>query len=372
MSDVSPVIELSGDTRWRHGVWVGQGVAGDTSLWRTLLADRAAVTVVTDTHLADTQLAAVLGALPQAPATVVTVPAGEASKSRQQKQHIETEWFRAGLGRDAVCIALGGGVIGDLAGFCAATYLRGIPVIQVPTSVVAMVDSSIGGKTGIDVPEGKNLIGAFHPPRAVIADVDMLATLPQDQLRYGLAEVVKHGFIADATLLDLVEQRVGDILAADPGVWTELVERNVRIKGDVVMRDEREGGLRQILNFGHTIGHALELLYDYQLPHGAGVALGMVAEAAIAVELREFPLEGLERLRRLCGLLGLPTQLDRRIDAQAALDATRSDKKVRAGTVRYALPNGVGRFDPDPEHGYAIPVDDALVVRALEEIQPNG
>ena len=372
MSNHSPVLELSGETRWRHGVWVGDGPVSDAGLWARILSDCAAIAVVTDSHLAEARLPELLEALPQPPATVVTVPAGEASKSREQKQQIEREWFRAGLGRDAVCIAFGGGVVGDLAGFCAATYLRGIPVVQVPTSVVAMVDSSIGGKTGIDVPEGKNLIGAFHPPLAVIDDVRMLTTLPGDQLRYGLAEVVKHGFIADAGLLDLLEARSEAILAADGDVWIDLVERNVRIKGDVVMRDEREGGLRQVLNFGHTIGHALELLYDYRLPHGAGVALGMIAEARIAARLRGFPEAGIERLRAICGRLELPTHLDRELDPQAVLDATRSDKKTRAGQVRYAVPNDVGRFDPDATYGYAIPVEDGLVREALQEIQPAG
>src|SRR5690606_10280336 len=191
---------------------------------------------------------------------------GEASKSRAVKDALEDQWFAAGLGRDSLCLALGGGVVGDLAGFVAATYLRGIPVVQAPTSLVAMVDSSIGGKTGIDVPAGKNLVGAFHPPLAVVADVEALRTLPDDELRFGLAEVVKHAIIADVELFSELERIVDSLFARDPKVLAAIVETNLRIKGRVVEADEREGGLRQILNLGHTVGHALERLARYALP----------------------------------------------------------------------------------------------------------
>lgn len=349
-------LELGGYHRWRYPVYVGAGIATNPDLWRYLLRGAARIAVVTDTNVGPAVTAPILAATGKDP-LVVTVPAGETAKSRAQKEAIEDTWFKAGLGRDTVVLAIGGGVVGDLAGFTAATYMRGIPVVQVPTSLVAMVDSAIGGKTGIDTPHGKNLIGAFHPPHAVVADVEALTTLPDAELRYGLAEVIKHGCIADASLLDLLEERSDAIFGRDAATLVDLVARNVRIKGRIVEADEREGGLRQVLNFGHTIGHAIERVTDYRVPHGAAVALGMLAEARLAQVYRGFPPDATARLAALLAAVGLPLRLQG-LDATAGaiVAATVGDKKAREGRVRYALPHDLGAFAPDPDAGYAVPV----------------
>jgi len=202
--------------------------------------------------------------------TVLTVPAGEAHKTRDTWARLTDELLAAGFGRDSLIVALGGGVVGDVAGFVAATYMRGIPYIQVPTTLLAMVDASIGGKTGVDTPAGKNLVGAFHQPLAVVVDPNVLATLPRAHLRAGFAEVIKHGAIADEAYLERAVAAASDLGALEPGsgAMIDLVSRSIEIKADVVRRDEREGGVRKILNFGHTIGHAVELLSDYSMLHG--------------------------------------------------------------------------------------------------------
>lgn len=253
----------------------------------------------------------------------------------------------------------------------AATYLRGIPVVQAPTSLVAMVDSSIGGKTGIDVPAGKNLVGAFHPPLAVVADVEALRTLPDDELRFGLAEVVKHAIIADVELFSELERIVDSLFARDPKVLAAIVETNLRIKGRVVEADEREGGLRQILNLGHTVGHALERLARYALPHGAAVALGTLVELKMAEDLRGFPAAERRRVEALLARIGLPTRLGAATPwpTSEILDAGLTDKKARAGKVRYALPDGLGRFEPDRTWGYAMPVADDVAAEAIEALR---
>ena len=366
---MKPTLELSGHQRWAHPIFVADGLLADDALWRDLLAKFSKIAVVSDNNVAAALLPKLRQTLGDRIAVETVLPAGEANKNRDQKTRIETDWLKAGLGRDAVAIALGGGVVGDVAGFAAATYLRGIPVIQAPTSLVAMVDSSIGGKTGIDIPEGKNLIGAFHPPLAIVADLDALQSLPDAEMRYGLAEVVKHAIIADAALADFVDANLAAIFARDAAILQQLVATNVRIKGKVVMTDEREGDLRQVLNFGHTVGHALELLLDYQLPHGSGVALGTIAELHMAAEVRNFEQSGIVKARALLQKIGLPVTIaDSRLSVEKIIQAAQTDKKSRAGSIRFALPDRFGRFLPLPPHGYAMPVSEDVVRRGLAEI----
>ncbi len=299
--------------------------------------------------------------------TVLTIPAGEASKTRKQWSRLTDELLDAGYGRDSAIVALGGGVVGDLAGFVAATYMRGIPVVQVPTSLLAMIDASIGGKTGVDTRAGKNLVGSFHHPALVIADPRALRTLPIEQLRSGFAEAVKHGVVASAADFDWLAGVVESIARAGgppDDVARELVLRNLRVKVAVVERDEREGGLRKILNFGHTIGHAVESLSGYAMLHGECVSIGMVAEARIAAlaGVGDPALEGL--IRGLLRAAGLPTAVPRSHTPEAILACTRTDKKARGGTVEYALPEVLGAM-AGADRGYAIPVSDSLVLDAL-------
>jgi 3-dehydroquinate synthase len=271
------------------------------------------------------------------------VPEGESSKSLDELRRLYQGFIRLGLDRGSAVLALGGGVIGDLAGFAAATYLRGIDVIQLPTTLLAQVDASVGGKTAIDLPEGKNLVGAFHQPRWVAADSTPLATLPPRHLRAGLAEVIKYGVIADAGLFALLERDHEAILAGDPDALTEIVYRSCAIKADFVQKDEREGGLRAILNYGHTLGHAVEAAAQYEgLLHGECVSIGMVAAATIAVRLGLLAPADADRQRALLEAYGLPTRVPDTLDRDVILAAMRRDKKTRDGVVRFVLARRIG------------------------------
>jgi 3-dehydroquinate synthase len=280
---------------------------------------------------------------------VLTFPPGERSKTRESWSRLTDELLRLGFGRDSGIVALGGGVAGDLAGFVAATYMRGIPCLQVPTTLLAMLDASVGGKTGVDTPEGKNLIGAFHPPVAVLADPLALATLPDREYRAGLAEAVKHGLIADREYFAWIEGSVAALRARDPAALQHLVQRSVEIKAEVVGEDEREAGRRAILNAGHTVAHALERATDFRLPHGEAVGLGLVAEAALATGLGLASPEAGARLAALLERLGLPTRVGEPLGEERIIEAMGSDKKNRAGGVRFALPRGVGTMGGGPE-----------------------
>jgi 3-dehydroquinate synthase len=275
----------------------------------------------------------------------LTFPPGEASKSRDEWARLTDALLVEGYGRDSAIVSFGGGVAGDLAGFVAATYMRGLPYLQVPTSLLAMLDASVGGKTGIDMPQGKNLIGAFHPPAAVVGDPRVLATLPERDFRGGMAEAVKHGLIADAEYFAWMEQEADALLQRDEAALTRLVRRSVEIKAEVVSADEREGGRRAVLNAGHTVAHALEQVTGFALPHGEAVGLGLVAECALAEGMGVAPSGLGRRVASLLGRLGLPVQLQTPIASARVLGAMGSDKKNRNSELRFALPRGLGVMD---------------------------
>ncbi len=277
--------------------------------------------------------------------TALTFPPGEPSKTREQWARLTDALLAQGFGRDSGIVALGGGVAGDLAGFVAATYMRGLPHVQVPTSLLAMLDASVGGKTGVDTPEGKNLIGAFHPPAAVLADPRALATLPERDYRGGMAEAVKHGLIADAGYFAWMERESEALIRRDESALTRLVRRSVEIKAEVVSGDEREAGRRAILNAGHTVAHALEHATGYGLPHGEAVALGLVAECTLAEGLGVAPAGLGKRVAGLLGRLGLPVRLAAPLDPERVVRAMESDKKNREAKVRFALPRELGAMD---------------------------
>jgi 3-dehydroquinate synthase len=250
-----------------------------------------------------------------------------------------------GYGRDSAVIALGGGVVGDLAGFVAATFMRGIPVVQVPTTLVAMVDASIGGKTAVDTFAGKNLVGAFHPPAAVLIDPQLLATLALRELRAGFAEIIKHGVIADEPYLFQVASSASDLLSNGGSMsdrMVSLIVRSVEIKADVVSRDEREEGLRKVLNFGHTIGHAVEMVSGYSLLHGEAVAIGMALESRLAELLGLAQTGTAATVIRTLQAAGLPTDLPKDFAPEAVIQAMKSDKKGRSGKMMFALPLRIG------------------------------
>ena len=267
----------------------------------------------------------------------------ESSKHLGSVEEITRSLCHAGADRKSLVIAVGGGVVGDVVGFAAASYLRGVALVHVPTTLVAQVDSSIGGKTGVNLPEGKNLVGAFYPPRLVIADPDLLRTLPDREFRSGLAEVIKHAVIADAPMFALLEKDIDKILRRDHDALRTLIPRNVQIKARVVSRDECESGLREILNFGHTFAHALESVTRYAVyQHGEAVAWGMMAAAFLGHELGLTPAGDVSRIISLVRRLGtLPPWP--RVSDTALLNAMRSDKKARGGVLRFVLSPRIGQ-----------------------------
>ncbi|HET9424341.1 MAG TPA: 3-dehydroquinate synthase [Gemmatimonadaceae bacterium] len=337
---------------------------GATSRMDTLVGEVSEahrIAVITDSnvdHLYARRIAHQLGDR----ARVFPVPAGEKSKTRASWADITDEMLAEGFGRDSLVIAVGGGVVGDLAGFVAATYMRGIPFVQVPTTLLAMIDASVGGKTGVDTPAGKNLVGAFHQPALVVADPQTLATLPANHFRAGLAEALKHGVIADAAYFEKVAAaREGT--ARDERALTGLIAESVRIKASVVARDERESGLRKVLNYGHTLGHAIESVSHYGLLHGEAVAIGMALEAAIAENAGIAQPGTSAAVRNALEAIGLPSAFPA-LDGTAVLEATKSDKKARGGRVEYALPSKIGGMAGEAT-GWGTPVDDDQVVAVL-------
>jgi len=357
---------------WTTRVHVGAGLFGrlGTDLAARPLAER--YFVVGDRRVSSLYGDDLLRALRRAGlrADLVTFPRGEAAKTRATKQRIEDRLLVLGAGRDSAILALGGGVTGDLAGFVAATWQRGVPLVQLPTTLLAMVDAAIGGKTAINLPRGKNLVGAIHQPHAVYADIATLKTLPDAIFRDGIAEIVKGGAIADAGLFRWLEANVKPLLTRCRAVVIDVVERSVRVKARVVRRDERESGRRAILNFGHSIGHALESVSGYALSHGRAVAIGIAVEAWLAVQQGSLPESHAQRIVALLDSFGLPTAVPRTLSLAKILRATHYDKKARAGKARYALPVALGRMRPGA--GVTVAVRDEAVLDALRACRAPG
>jgi 3-dehydroquinate synthase len=343
-----------------YEVIVEPGALGSLADIVTPFAANRRVAVVTDEHV--NQLYARRIAAQLADALIFSIPAGEAAKTRETWARVTDDLLNAGFGRDTLIVAAGGGVVGDLAGFVAATYMRGVPFVQIPTTLLSMIDASVGGKTGVDTPAGKNLVGAFHQPVLVVADPNVLATLPANHFRAGLAEALKHGVIADAAYFERIAA-ARESTARDERGLTSLVAESVRIKASVVARDERESGLRKVLNFGHTIGHAIESVSNYKLLHGEAVAIGMALEGELAERIGVAKPGTADAIRRALDSIGLPSTFPA-LDRSAVLAATKSDKKARAGRVEYALPSKVGSMAGESS-GWSIPVDDDAVTAVL-------
>lgn len=272
-------------------------------------------------------------------------PPGERYKTLASIQKLYDTALEHRLERSSTMVALGGGVVGDMTGFAAATWLRGVNFVQVPTSLLAMIDASIGGKTGVNHPRGKNLIGAFYQPKLVLIDPNVLQTLPTREFRAGMAEVIKYGIIWDADLFSKLEAspRLDQLRYLDPGLLQTIITRSCQAKADVVGQDEKEAGLRAILNYGHTIGHAVESLTGYRLVnHGEAVAIGMVAAGQLAVEMGLWSVECQARQLGSIQKANLPTQIPSFLDLDAIADTLSTDKKVQAGQVRFILPKDIG------------------------------
>jgi 3-dehydroquinate synthase len=325
-----------------YSVQVGSGLlAGAGAAVRRVLPEARAVAVVTDSTVGALYADGVVSSIEAAGfrPTLVTVPAGEPSKSMACAEEVCRQMIRAGLDRSSAVVALGGGVIGDLAGFCAAIFFRGIPYVQMPTTVVSLVDSSVGGKTGVNTPEGKNLLGCFHQPRLVLADVDTLATLPPREYNEGFAEIIKHAAIRDPGMLPLIERA-----HADRAVLGELVARNVAIKATIVAADEHEtSGLRALLNFGHTIGHGIEASAGYgQLLHGEAISLGLIAALRLSEEVAGLDPADSARIIDMLQLYELPQKLPASIATDNVMEKLARDKKFKAGAIRFVLLRALG------------------------------
>ncbi|GAB6156850.1 3-dehydroquinate synthase [Desulfotomaculum varum] len=293
---------------------------------------------------------------------VARVPAGEHAKTLEQAARLYDLAFDAGLDRSCPVVALGGGVVGDLAGFVAATYMRGVPFIQVPTTLLAQVDSSVGGKVAVNHPRGKNIIGAFYQPRLVLIDVATLQTLPVRELKAGLAEVIKYGVIWDREFFQWLESNGGRLLALDRAALQYVIETCCRIKAAVVEQDETEQGRRAILNYGHTVGHAVEALTRYgAFLHGEAVAIGMVIAARMAVQQGLLSRQDYHRIKHLIALTELPVELPADLDYRDILQSIYHDKKVTGDKLVFILPEQIGRV------GIYRDVDEKSVMRALRE-----
>jgi len=296
--------------------------------------------VVTDTNVGPLHAHKIEGAL-----AVVTVPAGEENKTLETVRTIYDQLFAAGLDRKGTLVALGGGVVGDMTGFVAASYMRGIDFVQCPTTLLSMVDASVGGKTGVDMPQGKNLIGAFKQPTAVIADLSTFQTLPPEEFASGMAEVVKHGLLANEELLERLEMGDWRLRPDNQSLFTNLqslVTDAIQVKRDVVQEDPFEHGIRATLNLGHTFGHAVEQVSGYTVRHGEGVAMGMVAAANLSARLEECDPALQLRIEKVLQNVGLPTRIPANLDAEEMYFYMGSDKKKAAGVMRFVLIHDVG------------------------------
>lgn len=356
-----------------YDVVIGAGVLGELPARVAAAAPAARYAVIAPDRVARLHATRVLDGLHSAGmnAVLLEFPDGEAYKTRDTWADLSDRMLAGGFGRDSCVIALGGGVAGDVAGFVAATYMRGIPVVQVPTTLLAMIDAAVGGKTGVDTAAGKNLLGAFHAPALVLADPLVLATLPPVQLRAGLAEAVKHGAILDAGYFAWLEARAAAVLALEPDALADLVRGSVRLKARIVDEDPHERGPRALLNFGHTIGHALELQAGWSMPHGQAVAIGMVAEAALGAEAGLTEPSVPARIRTLLERLELPVR-PQAADVAALLDAIRLDKKARRSRPRFALPATIGTAARTDGDGWTFELPDALIERVLSAVFHGG
>ncbi|WP_428149568.1 3-dehydroquinate synthase [Brevundimonas sp.] len=341
-------VSVSGGSFAAYDVVVGRGLLAEAGARIAPLA-RGRTVIVSDETVAAIHGPALQASLAAASVTseIVAVPAGEASKSFPELERLLDRLLAAGLDRKDVVVALGGGVVGDLAGLAAALYMRGIDFVQVPTTLLAQVDSSVGGKTAIDTPRGKNMVGAFHQPRLVLADIDVLATLPAVQLRSGWAEVLKHGLICDAAFFDWLAGDGADGVRGDPAALEQAVVRSVEIKSGIVGEDEKEAGRRALLNLGHTFGHAIEAELGFEeaaLAHGEAVALGCCMAFRFSARQGLCQAADAERVEAVIAAAGLPTRLDQagEFSAEALLARMAGDKKAEAGGVTLILARRIG------------------------------
>ncbi len=322
--------------------------------------------IITDSNVKDLYAMAIFKRLNTAGfnGDLFSFKAGEKYKTRKTKEKLENKMLKKQFGRDTFIIAVGGGVCGDIAGFIAATYMRGIPFIQVPTTILAMVDSSVGGKTGVDTKTGKNLIGAFHQPHAVIIDPEMLQTLSREERLNGIAEMIKHACIKSKELFEDLKKYRQDVLNVNSAVITGIIAKNVEIKARVVEQDEKESNLRMILNYGHTTGHAIELLSNYKLGHGECVAMGIAVSCEISVLKGIMQKQTADKIINLISEYGLPVNVPDFINIDEFMDVIKLDKKSRSGKAKFVLIKHVGELYSE-NGNYGVEIEDDILTKAL-------
>jgi 3-dehydroquinate synthase len=327
-----------------YEILVGHGIMDQLTGIRQVQEDVDRFVIVTDSvvnPLYGAQVRESLASL-SVPIDIIEIPAGEHSKSMSVVLDVAKQLMRLNASRKSLLIALGGGVVGDLTGFVASIFKRSIPFVQIATSLVAQVDSSVGGKTGIDLPEGKNLLGTFYQPKAVFVDLAFLETLSDRDFKNGMAEIIKYGIISDATMFEKLEQEKDSVVPENPAMMAYLVKRSCEIKAGIVEKDEKEGDLRRILNFGHTLGHALEAASGYRLSHGEAVATGTAAAAKISHRLDYLDEPSCNRIVRLIEQYGLPTSIPGSFDARQIVGFLASDKKAVGSRLYFVLIREIG------------------------------
>ncbi len=351
-----------------YAIDIGNGLLKHLASFVATLSSR--VVIISDDQVASLYGQLLQQSLAKAGLTthLFTFPHGETHKTRDTKQRLEDQLLSNGLGRDTCLIALGGGVATDIGGYVAATYCRGIPLVMAPTSLLGMVDASIGGKTGVNTPQGKNLIGCIYQPQKVVIDLSTLSSLPQRELINGAVEMIKHGVIADAAYVDWLEEHADAFLALDPTVLEEAIYVSCHIKKEIVQEDEQENGKRRLLNFGHTIGHALEKASHYSMSHGEAVAIGMLIEGELSVAHGSLSPESLQQIHRVLSRYQVPLHLPKQVSVEQILDAMILDKKSLKGLPRFVLLQRIGScvaFDGN----YCTHVDQTLVRSVLHKHQ---
>lgn len=350
-----------------YPIFIGKGILIDC-LQKTLeKLLPTSITIITDKNIARLHLKTLLYSIPSKgiPINTIIINPGEDQKNRKTKEFIEDTMLKNKTDRKGLIIAFGGGVIGDIAGFVAATYMRGINFVQIPTTLLATVDSSIGGKVAIDTPYGKNTIGSFYQPKSVITELSFLETLPEIQFKSGLAEIIKHAIIKDKSYFQFISENKDKTLSKDPETLTELIKRSCEIKKSVVESDEKESGLRQILNFGHTIGHAIELASNYKILHGLAVSVGIAVESVISKNLKLLPKKDLNEIINILKKFNLPTspkELKIRVSSKL-IELMKLDKKSVKSEIKFALPKEIGQMI----ESNVITVEPRIILSSLEE-----
>lgn len=341
------MIELKVDLGDRtYPINIGSGLMSDSEIFKSIIRTKD-VMIVSNETVAPLYLSKIKDALGSSfRIETCILPDGEKYKTLESFNQIITELLSAGFGRDCTLAALGGGVVGDITGYAAASYQRGVDFIQIPTTLLSQVDSSVGGKTGVNHPLGKNMIGAFHQPRGVVIDTDCLSTLPLRELSAGMAEVIKYGIICDQDFFCWLERNVKSAMNLDEDAISNTIAKCCSIKAEVVRLDEKESGVRALLNLGHTFGHAIESFMGYgNWLHGEGVAAGMVLAAKVSKNMGKLSESELIRIETILKAAGLPTEAPEEMDYKSFVELMRHDKKVKNGIIRYVLPNSIGNSE---------------------------